>query len=225
MDAAVDAVVEIFTWVGLGAGALLAGIALIAYLVDGTWVPVRAVVETTEELATLLSRAPDAARSESSLRELMRRGVAGEPVRRELARLLHRSGRAAEAVQLLAPAAASTDPATLDVYGSALADSGRLEDARRVFDRALQLDPARADVLLHRGMLALREKDPGAARDWFTKSLAADPKAAGTLAALGLAQAQLGDSRAALESWDRALSRRVIRRLPRRRRDAHRPRG
>ena len=48
MDAAVDAVVEIFTWVGLGAGALLAGIALIAYLVDGTWVPVRAVVETTE---------------------------------------------------------------------------------------------------------------------------------------------------------------------------------
>ena len=48
MDAAVDAVIEIFTWVGLGAGALLAGIALIAYLVDGTWVPVRAVVETTE---------------------------------------------------------------------------------------------------------------------------------------------------------------------------------
>ncbi len=48
MDAAVDAVVEIFTWVGLGAGALLAGIALIAYLVDGTWVPVRGVVEVTE---------------------------------------------------------------------------------------------------------------------------------------------------------------------------------
>jgi hypothetical protein len=48
MDAAVDAVIEIFTWVGLGAGALLAGIALVAYLFDGTWVPVRAVVETTE---------------------------------------------------------------------------------------------------------------------------------------------------------------------------------
>ena len=49
MDAAVDAVVEIFTWVGLGAGALLAGIALIAYLVDGTWVPVpaQAVIRDT----------------------------------------------------------------------------------------------------------------------------------------------------------------------------------
>ena len=48
MDTAVDAVIEIFTWVGLGAGALLAGVALILYLADGTWVPVRAVVETVE---------------------------------------------------------------------------------------------------------------------------------------------------------------------------------
>ena len=48
MHTAVDAVVEIFTWVGFGAGALLAGIALVAYLLDGTWVPVRAVVEKTE---------------------------------------------------------------------------------------------------------------------------------------------------------------------------------
>ena len=48
MHTAVDAVVEIFTWVGFGAGAVLAGIALVAYLFDGTWVPVRAVVEKTE---------------------------------------------------------------------------------------------------------------------------------------------------------------------------------
>jgi hypothetical protein len=48
MDTALDAVIEIFTWVGFGAGALLAGVALIAYLLDGTWVPVRAVVEPTE---------------------------------------------------------------------------------------------------------------------------------------------------------------------------------
>lgn len=48
MDAAVDAVVEIFTWIGFGAGALLAGIALLAYLFDGTWLPVRGVIEPTE---------------------------------------------------------------------------------------------------------------------------------------------------------------------------------
>lgn len=48
MDAALDAVIEIFTWIGFGAGALLAGVALVVYLFDGTWVPARAVVETTD---------------------------------------------------------------------------------------------------------------------------------------------------------------------------------
>lgn len=45
MTNAVEAVVEIFTWVGFGIGALFAGIALLAYLIDGTWAPARAVVE------------------------------------------------------------------------------------------------------------------------------------------------------------------------------------
>ncbi len=53
MHTAVDAVVEIFTWVGFGVGALLAGIALVAYLLDGTWVPVRAVVEATDDGAVV----------------------------------------------------------------------------------------------------------------------------------------------------------------------------
>jgi arylsulfatase A-like enzyme/Flp pilus assembly protein TadD len=163
------------------------------------------VVQTAEELATLLSRSPDAERAERSLSDLVRRGVAGEPVRRELARLLHRRGRPAEALALLGNADASTDPATLDVYGAVLADSGRLDEARRAFARALEIEPGRADVLLHLGMLSLRQKDPARAREWFTKALAADPASPATLAALGLAQAQLGDNRAALESWGRAL--------------------
>jgi len=48
MDDAFDAVVEIFSWVGIGLGALLAGVALVIYLFDGTWLPVRAVVEESE---------------------------------------------------------------------------------------------------------------------------------------------------------------------------------
>ena len=35
MHEALDAVVEIFSWVGLGIGALLAGVALVVYLLDG----------------------------------------------------------------------------------------------------------------------------------------------------------------------------------------------
>ena len=48
MDEAFDAVIEIFSWVGFGLGALLAGVALVIYLFDGTWLPVRAVVEESE---------------------------------------------------------------------------------------------------------------------------------------------------------------------------------
>jgi hypothetical protein len=42
---ALDAIVEIFTWIGFGAGALVAGLALILYVADGTWVPVRAMID------------------------------------------------------------------------------------------------------------------------------------------------------------------------------------
>lgn len=48
MGHVVDALLEIFTWAGLGAGALVTLIALFLRLADGTWVPVRAVVEHTE---------------------------------------------------------------------------------------------------------------------------------------------------------------------------------
>ncbi|MET0812910.1 MAG: hypothetical protein ABWY03_07630 [Microbacterium sp.] len=48
-DHAIDAIFEIFTWVGLGAGAFVAIIAVIAKLVDGTWVPAQAVIADDPE--------------------------------------------------------------------------------------------------------------------------------------------------------------------------------
>ncbi|HEU5251086.1 MAG TPA: sulfatase-like hydrolase/transferase, partial [Thermoanaerobaculia bacterium] len=163
------------------------------------------VEQTMGQLTDLLSRSDDPAAADKTLSDLIARGIDAEPVRRQLADLRHRRGRVAEALALLPDAGKSSDPATLDVYGAVLADSGRLEEARAAFRRALELDPHRAGVLLRLGMLSLREKDPASARDWFKKSLAMEPDAPGTLAALGLAQVQLGDSRAALESWDRAI--------------------
>lgn len=49
MSNVVDVVIELFTWVGLGAGILLAVAALILYVADGTWLPVRAVVEDVDD--------------------------------------------------------------------------------------------------------------------------------------------------------------------------------
>ncbi|MGC5171500.1 hypothetical protein ACPW96_14695 [Micromonospora sp. DT81.3] len=41
----IGAIAEIFTWIGLGGGVLLALTALIVKLADGTWLPARGVVE------------------------------------------------------------------------------------------------------------------------------------------------------------------------------------
>lgn len=49
MSNALDALIEIFTWVGLGGGLLLAVAAVILLLADGTWLPARAVVERVDE--------------------------------------------------------------------------------------------------------------------------------------------------------------------------------
>lgn len=48
MNPVIDALLEIFAWAGLGLGALAAGAALVLFLLDGTWLPVRAVVEQVE---------------------------------------------------------------------------------------------------------------------------------------------------------------------------------
>ncbi|MCR2817433.1 hypothetical protein NQ166_01140 [Microbacterium sp. zg.Y1090] len=45
MNVALDAILEIFTWVGLGAGALVGLIALGLWAADGSWLPAQAVVD------------------------------------------------------------------------------------------------------------------------------------------------------------------------------------
>src|SRR5262249_36855109 len=93
----------------------------------------------------------------------------------------------------------------MDARGVALAEAGRLDEARATFVAALARDPANAAVLLHMGMLSLRQKDAASARSWFEKSLASQPKAPGTLSVLGLAQVELRHEAGAYESWSRAV--------------------
>lgn len=48
MDPRLGVVIEIFSWVGFGVGALLAGIALVLYVADGTWLPARVMIDDDE---------------------------------------------------------------------------------------------------------------------------------------------------------------------------------
>lgn len=62
------------------------------------------------------------------------------------------------------------------VYGQALFESARHEEARAVFETALALDPENLIALRHLGDIARAAGDPTAARAWYRRVLEADPR-------------------------------------------------
>jgi tetratricopeptide (TPR) repeat protein len=62
------------------------------------------------------------------------------------------------------------------VYGQALFESNRLDEALGVFQTALSLDPENLIALRHLGDIAARQGDPGSARRWYERVLEADPR-------------------------------------------------
>jgi len=48
-DRAIDAIAEIFTWVGFGGALLLAIVAIVVRIADGSWVPAQAVLSDESE--------------------------------------------------------------------------------------------------------------------------------------------------------------------------------
>jgi hypothetical protein len=87
------------------------------------------------------------------------------------------------------------------VYGQALYESGRLDEARGVFDTALSLDPENLIALRHLGDIAGRQGDPATARRWYERVLEADPRNDEIQALL----AGLSDARAEGASGPRAF--------------------
>jgi tetratricopeptide (TPR) repeat protein len=62
------------------------------------------------------------------------------------------------------------------VYGQALFESGRPDDARAVFETALSLDPENLIALRHLGDIAGQRGDTTEARRWYERVLEADPR-------------------------------------------------
>jgi tetratricopeptide (TPR) repeat protein len=62
------------------------------------------------------------------------------------------------------------------VYGQALFDLGRLDDARTVFETALTLDPENLIALRHLGDIARAHGELESARQWYQRVLEADPR-------------------------------------------------
>ncbi|MDO8502373.1 MAG: tetratricopeptide repeat protein [Gemmatimonadaceae bacterium] len=68
------------------------------------------------------------------------------------------------------------------VYGQALYDADRIDEARVVFEKALSLDPDNAIVLKQLGDIARRHGETAEARHWYGRALDADPHDAETAA-------------------------------------------
>jgi len=62
------------------------------------------------------------------------------------------------------------------VYGQALYESGRHDEAKAVFETALSLDPENLIALKHLGDIARSAGDPAGARGWYQRVLEADPR-------------------------------------------------
>jgi tetratricopeptide (TPR) repeat protein len=62
------------------------------------------------------------------------------------------------------------------VYGQALFESGRTEEAKAVFDTALSLDPENLIALRHLGDIAKGAGDFDGARGWYQRVLDTDPR-------------------------------------------------
>src|SRR5512141_322898 len=62
------------------------------------------------------------------------------------------------------------------VYGQALYDAGRIDEAQVVFRQALALDPENVVVLRHLGDIARGRGDVEEARTWYSRALDGDPQ-------------------------------------------------
>src|ERR1043165_5233703 len=158
-----------------------------------------------ELLAFVLQQSEHVPEAIENLRAAIKTGQETSSMRVQLGLLLTESGKADEAVQVLAPLATSNDPDALNAYGVALADQGKLDDATKQFERVLQSDANNAPALQNLGIVALRRDDVNGAMLFLTRALTLNPRLPLALNTLGVVYARQGDFAHAVESWNRAV--------------------
>lgn len=91
--------------------------------------------------------------------EAHRREVATDSLLRQLALTLAETGRAAEAVPIIAPIAERGDPDTLNALGTVLSEAGRQAEAEEALRRVFAVDPRNPVAHEQLALVALRQQD------------------------------------------------------------------
>jgi tetratricopeptide (TPR) repeat protein len=96
--------------------------------------------------------------------------------------------------------------ASLANAGVELFGQGRLEDARKAFLEALQLDPQSVPALRNMGIFELEKGDPAVSAEYLERALALSPQNVELLKLLFLARNRQGDTAAMLPILDRLIA-------------------
>jgi arylsulfatase A-like enzyme/Tfp pilus assembly protein PilF len=161
-----------------------------------------------QHLAFLLEEKGDTAGAIKVLEQAAASGVKSEALDRRHGLLLAEEGRPRDAVAVLGRWAKSRDAETLNAYGIALADSGRIDDALEVFRRVLAADSSNVQAWQNIGITHLKGERPGSvekARENLEKSIALGLRNPKAWNALGVAWMRSDAPDRALDAWARCV--------------------
>ena len=159
-----------------------------------------------EMLAFMLQEAEQPEAAIATLQEAVKRGSATESLKIRLGLLYSETGRAKEAVEILAPFANKDEVDVLNAYGIALSDVGRGDEATRQFERVLAVDPTNATAHQNMGIVALRAGNAQLAEQHLTRALAIDAQMPLALNTLGVVYARSGRPAQAFDAWRKATA-------------------
>ncbi len=141
----------------------------------------------------------------STLEQALARGLTQREIQIKLGLYLAETGQAARAIPLLEGLPAPDNEA-LNALGIAYGQAGRLVDARRSFERALEFDDSSGLTLQNLATVQLRAGDLQGAEATFRRALAIDDRLAGAHTGLGVVLARRGRLPNAFAAWRRAVA-------------------
>ncbi|HET9793062.1 MAG TPA: sulfatase-like hydrolase/transferase [Thermoanaerobaculia bacterium] len=157
-------------------------------------------------LAFLQAQAGNDAAAIATLEAADRRGLIDDPLRSRWGLLCAESGRASDALRVLAPLSTSRDPDALNAIGIALATAGRTKEAIAKFEDAAAADPRSGQPWQNIGITRLQAGDVPAALDAFGRALALNDRLPRAWNAQGVALMRSGRPPDAIASWKKAVA-------------------